>query len=58
MYSDYEKAVKAFMYDEKNIHNCSECPESKGMNNGLPCGQQRCWVIAHLNSSSNFDEDE
>ena len=56
--NNYEEAVKAFMYNEENIHNCSECPENRCMNNGWPCGQQTCWVIAHLNASSKFDEDE
>lgn len=37
-----------FMCDPKNSHNCNECPEREsGCGDGLPCGQQHCWVDAH-----------
>lgn len=39
-----------FMYNEKNIMNCSECPSNEGFSNWdgkLPCGQQNCWVRIH-----------
>ncbi len=44
------KAYKAFMYNPENSHNCTECPANEdGMYDGLPCGQQNCWVDCHCN---------
>lgn len=43
----------AFMYNEDNIHNCSECPENRNEDSWggkMPCGQQNCWVKAHCQS--------
>ena len=41
-----------FMYNEKNIGHCSQCPENRDCGNGpngnvLPCGQYNCWVRLH-----------
>ena len=44
------EAYKKFMYDEKNIGNCKNCPENTGCSNWeskKPCGQQNCWVSVH-----------
>ena len=41
------KAYKDFMYNPENSHNCAECPENEDRRNGLPCGQQNCWVDCH-----------
>ena len=39
-----------FMCDPDNSYNCNECPEREsGSGNGLPCGQQHCWVDVHCN---------
>lgn len=40
---------KQFMFDEKNIRKCDDCPYNIGAKNyspdyRLPCGQQNCWV--------------
>ena len=41
-----------FMCSLKNIGNCKDCPENRGYDgheaNGHPCGQQNCWVVAHI----------
>ena len=46
--ADKAEQYREFMFNPDNIHNCSECPE-RGNNcgNGLPCGQQNCWVSVH-----------
>jgi hypothetical protein len=39
-----------FMFNEKNIMNCNECPENSDFDsweNKLPCEQQNCWVYCH-----------
>ena len=41
------EAYKKFMSDPANSHNCGSCPENKGYNGKLPCGQQNCWVDCH-----------
>lgn len=43
---------KSWLYDPKNIGNCSECPENKGFSSWqdrLPCGQWHCEVSVHCN---------
>lgn len=54
--ADYMEAYKAFMYDPKNIMNCVDCPEnillSDKYRDGLPCGQQHCWVSCHCGEAS------
>ncbi len=42
-----------WMYDPSNECNCEECPENRQYDDWegkLPCGQQNCWVTAHLRS--------
>lgn len=41
------KEYKEFMSNICNEYNCNECPQNRGDNNGLPCGQQNCWVTCH-----------
>ena len=44
----------AFLYDENNEYCCSRCPENMGLitwQNPLPCGQQNCWVVIHIDSA-------
>lgn len=41
-----EEYIK-WMYNLDNEFNCPECPHNDGFNNGLPCGQQNCWVTCH-----------
>lgn len=37
-----------FMCNPDNSYNCNECPEREsGRGDGLPCGQQHCWVDIH-----------
>lgn len=41
-----------FLYDEKNIGQCKNCPENKEFSRGddgnvLPCGQYHCWMSVH-----------
>jgi len=45
-----------FMFNPENICKCECCPENSGFDGRYPCGQQRCWVIAHCESSQD-DED-
>lgn len=44
--ADREEYV-SFMCDPDNEYNCNECPERGISSNGLPCGQQNCWVSCH-----------
>ena len=47
--TDREQYI-AFMYDEINEYNCTECPENRGMDDWqgrYPCGQWHCWVTCH-----------
>lgn len=46
--ADALQRYRDFMFNPSNIHNCSECPErcSGSNQDGLPCGQQVCWVAA------------
>lgn len=39
-----------FMYNPDNIGNCENCPANDGFE-GLPCGQQNCWVRIHVESA-------
>lgn len=47
--SDALKAYKDFMCNPCNAYNCAECPERGISTDGLPCGQQNCWVLCHCN---------
>lgn len=45
---------KQFMFDERNILHCKECPYNIGAKNyspdrKYPCGQQNCWVDVACN---------
>ena len=45
MENEYVRNYLAFMYNEDNIHNCSECPENRNEDSWggkMPCGQQNC----------------
>jgi len=43
-----KEAYICFMCDPDNSYNCNECPEREsGNGEGLPCGQQNCWVDVH-----------
>ena len=50
---------KRFMFDSKNIHNCSECPENEGYaawpETKLPCGQFCCWI--EIYTADPIDEE-
>lgn len=55
--NEYTENYLAFMYNEDNIHNCSECPENRNEDSWggkLPCGQQNCWVKAHCQSKEEW----
>lgn len=47
-----------FMFDNKNINNCKECPENMQMqqDNRLPCGQYHCWVALSCKQGGNNEE--
>jgi hypothetical protein len=38
-----------------NSHNCGDCPENRGMDDPLPCGQPHCWVDLYCARLENFD---
>lgn len=41
-------AYICFMCNPDNSYNCNECSEREsGNGEGLPCGQQNCWVDVH-----------
>lgn len=40
----------SFMYNRSNEKNCEDCPENRHKKDGLPCGQQNCWVTVHCNT--------
>lgn len=42
----YDQA-REWLYTEGNAYQCEHCPENRGERNGLPCGQQNCWVCVH-----------
>lgn len=47
-----------FMTNEDNLYNCKNCPENVNANERTnsyvqPCGQQCCWVAAHLGYYNN-----
>lgn len=53
--SDTDRIV-AWLYDEKNVYNCAECPYEMEhpAYDALPCGQYNCWVtlcVAHAKRS-------
>lgn len=42
---EYVKLYGQFQADKRNINNCANCPNNRGIK-GLdkkPCGQYRCW---------------
>lgn len=43
---EYRELYRCWMNDPANSMKCSECPHGKDKFNGLPCGQQNCWVDA------------
>lgn len=49
---EYREKYFDFMYDWKNVGNCSHCPENRGHfpHADRPCGQQNCWVTCHCNA--------
>ena len=64
MTPEEKKKVIEFLYDEKNIQECENCPYNDGFDssasgNRFPCGQYRCWVEIHSakKSPENYDED-
>lgn len=36
-----------FLFNPCNSMNCVKCPENRGMDENLPCGQQDCLVDVH-----------
>lgn len=49
--SDIFSEYLAFMHDPENIQNCRDCPENRKNDFPYadhPCGQQNCWVLAHI----------
>ena len=45
-YGKYKVEYRRWMQNPENSHNCENCPENSGYD-GLPCGQQNCWVDLH-----------
>ena len=43
---EYRELYRRWMSDSNNAMRCDECPYGKDKFNGLPCGQQNCWVDA------------
>ena len=44
--NEYRELYRRWMSDPDNSMRCDECPYGKDNFNGLPCGQQNCWVDA------------
>ena len=44
--NEYRELYRRWMSDPNNAMRCDECPYGKDNFNGLPCGQQNCWVHA------------
>lgn len=47
-----------FMCNPMNAYRCGDCPErcNSDMHDGYPCGQQVCWVVAHMFSTAADDK--
>ncbi len=52
MTKEESNKVVEFLYDRKNVHNCTQCPYNDGFDGKLPCGQQHCWVSVHTQEES------
>lgn len=45
---------RKFMSNSDNVMNCGECPERQenpSWEMPLPCGQQHCWVLLHVQAA-------
>lgn len=52
---EWRRHYLEFMYNPRNVENCSECPENTGASDWQgqkPCGQQNCWVSCHCGDMS------
>lgn len=47
-----------FMCNPMDAYRCGDCPErfSNDMHDGYPCGQQVCWVVAHMFGNTGDDK--